>query len=303
MSFQDGTPLDVCYGYLFEQLTKLNRSAEVVDDTNVLQEANPVILKILDDMLIDTLLPGSCIAGVENAKEFLNAVKSGKRGLILMEHYSNFDLPGFSYLMRKSGIPELEEIAARTVAIAGMKLSEENPMISAWASAYSRVIIYPSRSLASIADPEERAIEEHRSRKINMASMRALDNVRKQGKILLVFPAGTRFRKNKPETKKGVREIDSYIRLSDVMLPIAVNGNCLRISEKFPTNMIKDEIWHDKMVYTAGKMIECKPFRKAIQDSLSEDLEDKKQPVVDEIMNILEKLHIEAEKTRNAPAN
>ena len=81
-------------------------------------------------MLIDTLKPGSCIAGAENAKEFLAAVNSGKRGIILMEHYSNFDLPGFSYLMRKSGVPELKEIAERLVAIAGMKLSEENPMSS-----------------------------------------------------------------------------------------------------------------------------------------------------------------------------
>ncbi|MBQ4497324.1 MAG: 1-acyl-sn-glycerol-3-phosphate acyltransferase [Spirochaetaceae bacterium] len=298
MDFKDGTPVDGCYAYLFDSLKKLNHSATVVDDTNVLQEANPVILKILDDMLVDTVLPGSGIDGIENAKEFLAAVNSGKRGIILMEHYSNFDLPGFSYLMRKSGVPELKEIAERVVAIAGMKLSEENPMISAWASAYARVVIYPSRSLASISDPEERAKEEQRSRKINMASMRALDSVRKQGKILLVFPAGTRYRKNKPETKRGVREIDSYIRLSDVMLPVAINGNCLRISDDHPSDMIKDEVWHDKMVYTAGKMIECKSFRKSVQDNLPEELEDKKQPVVDKIMEILEGLHEEAEKKR-----
>lgn len=298
MDFQDGSPLDVCCAHLFSQLKQLNHSASVVDDTNVLQEANPVILKIMDDMLNGVMLPGSCIAGIENVKEFLAAVNSGKRGLVLMEHYSNFDLPGFSYLLRKSGSAELNEIADRIVAIAGMKLSEENPMISAWASAYDRVVIYPSRSLASITDPEERAREEQRSRKINMASMRALDNVRKQGKILLVFPAGTRFRKNKPETKRGVREIDSYLRLSDVMLPVAINGNCLRISDENPSNMIKDEMWHDKMVYTAGKMLECKPFRKAIQETLPEDLEDKKQPVVDKIMSILDDIHVEAEKTR-----
>lgn len=298
MDFQDGSPLDVCCAHLFSQLKQLNHSASVVDDTNVLQEANPVILKIMDDMLNGVMLPGSCIAGIENVKEFLAAVNSGKRGLVLMEHYSNFDLPGFSYLLRKSGSAELNEIADRIVAIAGMKLSEENPMISAWASAYDRVVIYPSRSLASITDPEERAREEQRSRKINMASMRALDNVRKQGKILLVFPAGTRFRKNKPETKRGVREIDSYLRLSDVMLPVAINGNCLRISDENPSNMIKDEMWHDKMVYTAGKMLECKPFRKAIQETLPEELEDKKQPVVDKIMSILDDIHVEAEKTR-----
>ena len=88
MDFQDGTPIDKCYAYLFDELKKLNHSARVVDDTNVLQEANPVILKILDDMLVDTLKPGSCIAGAENAKEFLAAVNSGKRGIILMAYGS-----------------------------------------------------------------------------------------------------------------------------------------------------------------------------------------------------------------------
>ena len=82
------------------------------------------------------------------------------------------------------------------------------------------------------------------------------------------------------------------------MLPVAINGNCLRISDENPSDMIKDEVWHDKMIYTAGKMLDCKSFRKAVQEKLPEDLEDKKQPVVDKIMEILEDLHNEAEKTR-----
>lgn len=296
MDFVDGTPLGVCYAHLFEKLRNLNHSDSVITHENVLQEANKDILKILDGMLEDVLMEGSSFDGLENVNAFLDCVNEGKRGLILMEHYSNFDLPGFSYLLRKSGNKAAIEVAERLVAIAGMKLSEENPMVSAWASGYSRIVIYPSRSLASIKDPEERAAEEQRSRAINMASMRALDNVRKQGKIVLVFPAGTRFRKNKPETKRGVREIDSYIRLSDVILPVSINGNCLRISDKDPKNMIADEVWHDKVIFTAGKIIECKEFRKNIQDKLSQDLEDKKQPVVDEIMNILNIMHDQVEK-------
>ncbi|MBO7420116.1 MAG: hypothetical protein J6U06_03220 [Spirochaetaceae bacterium] len=59
MDFKDGSSIDECYSYLFDSLKKLNHSATVVDDTNVLQEPNPVILKILDDMLVDPLLPGS----------------------------------------------------------------------------------------------------------------------------------------------------------------------------------------------------------------------------------------------------
>ncbi len=298
MDFEDGTPLYKCYGHLFTQLAQLNRADSVITEENVLQEANTDILKIMDGMLEDVLLPGSGLKGGENAVEFLKAVNSGKRGLILMEHFSNFDLPGFCYILRHSGIPEAADIADRLVAIAGMKLNEQNQMVSAWASAYSRIVIYPSRSISSIKDPEERAAEEQRSRKINMASMRALDSVRKQGKIVLVFPAGTRFRKDRPETKRGVREIDSYIRLSDVIMPVSINGNCLRISDKDSENMIADEVWHDKVYFTCGKIIDCKQFRKDIQDNLPADLEDKKQPVVDAVMDILNGMHDEVEKIR-----
>ena len=37
--------------------------------------------------------------------------------------------------------------------------------------------------------------------------------LKKQGKIILVFPSGTRYRPGCPDTKRGLREIDSYLRL------------------------------------------------------------------------------------------
>jgi len=293
-----GEPLITRYKHLFPVLTRLARGENVITEHNVYQEANLELRKIVDEMLDENLLPNSLLAGQENFKSFLEQVKKGKRGLILMEHYSNFDLPALSYLLRKQGGKVGEEIAERLVAIAGMKLNEESAIISAWAEAFSRVVIYPSRSLAAIQDPEEREIEELRSKKINMASMRAMDKAKKEGKIILVFPAGTRFRKNKPETKRGVREIDSYLRLSDIMLPVSINGNCLRISDDNPSNMMMDEVCPDTVIFAAGPVIECKQFRKDIQEKLPEDLEDKKQPVVDEIMNILERQHNEYEIER-----
>lgn len=286
-----GEPLITRYKHLFPSLTRLARAENVITEHNVFQEANLELRKIVDQMLEENLLPNSMLAGEEHFKNFLEQVKSGKRGLILMEHYSNFDLPAFSYLLRKKGGKIGEEIAERIVAIAGMKLNEESAIISALAEAFSRVVIYPSRSLAAIHDPEEREIEEQRSKRINMASMRAMDKAKKAGKIILVFPAGTRFRKNKPETKRGVREIDSYLRLSDVVLPISINGNSLRISDDNPSDMMMDEVYPDTVVFAAGPIIDSKQFRKDIQSALPEDLEDKKQPVVDEIMNILNKQH------------
>ncbi|NLM01050.1 MAG: 1-acyl-sn-glycerol-3-phosphate acyltransferase [Treponema sp.] len=294
----EGEPLITRYAHLFGDLKKLARAENHITENNIYQPANTKILKILDGMLEENVLPGSKITGLENIEKFIELVNSGKRGLILMEHYSNFDLPGVNYLLRQTGNKACIELSEKIVAIAGMKLSEEDPMVSAWAEGYNRIIIYPSRSLAAVTDPIKRAAEEERSKKINFASMRALDAARKRGQIILVFPAGTRYRPGQPETKRGVREIDSYLRLSDVMILISSNGNCLRISEDNPKNMMMDKVCKDLCLMHAGPVIECKSFRNDILATLDDYEGDKKQVVVDKIMELLEEMHNEKEKER-----
>jgi glycerol-3-phosphate O-acyltransferase len=241
-------------------------------------------------MLEENLLPGSQIKGLENFKDFLAQIKSGKRGLILMEHYSNMDLPAIVYLLDRDGGEEGKELSKKIVAIAGMKLNEENPMVRAWAEAFTRVVIYPSRSLASLSE-EEREAEEAKSRKINMASMRAMDKCKREGKPILVFPAGTRYRPGNPETKKGVREIDSYLRMFDIMVFVSVNGNCLRISADNPSDMLADQVHPDTVILSASPVMECKKFRNDILATLEDYEGDKKLVVVEKVMEELNKLH------------
>ena len=287
----EGERLGEKYAYVFKDLANLARAENKIDETNIYQEANQQILPIVDKMLEENMLPGSRMEGMEHVKHFLEQIEAGKHGLLLCEHYSNFDLPGLHYLLRQAG-EEGKILADKLVAIAGMKLNEENPMVSAWAEAYSRIIIYPSRSLASIHDPVKHAEEEARSRKINMASMRYVDACRRRGQVIMVFPSGTRYRPGVPDTKRGVREIDSYLRLTDVFLPVSINGNCLRISEDDPKNMLHDRVCKDKVIIAAGPVIECKSFRNEILTNLGDDYDgDKKQVVVDKIMEILEKQH------------
>ena len=289
------------YGHLFGVLRERAKAPTKITEENVYQEANKNILPIMDGMLADNFLPGSRIEGLDNFKNFLDQVKSGKRGLILMEHYSNLDLPALSYLLRRDGGEMGEDLEDRIVAIACMKLNEENEMVRAWAEGFSRIVIYPSRSLASITDPEKFAAEEAKSKRINMASMRALDAARKRGQVILVFPSGTRFRPGMPETKKGVREIDSYLRLSDVMILVSINGNCLRISEENPKDMLSDLVTNDVMVLSGSGVMECKKFRNDILAGLDDYDGDKKQVVVDRIMNKLDELHDSIEKDRHVP--
>ena len=288
--------LSVRYRHLFPELKRLSRAQNLITEENVFQPANIGIRAIMNQMCEENMRPDSEFRNMTSAEEFLGLIKEGKRGIILMEHYSNFDLPGIMYLLEKQGSIG-KELAQRIVAIAGMKLNEENPYVSAFAEAYTRIIIYPSRSLAAIEDPEVFKKEEYRSRVINMASMRMLDKVRKEGNAVLVFPSGTRYRPGKPETKKGVREIDSYIRLSDVMMLVSINGNCLRFSDD-PKDMLGDVTCEDRIIMTASQVYTCNQFREEAKDWAGDNAEDKKQMVVDYVMHRLDKMHEENEKGR-----
>ena len=194
------------------------------------------------------------------------------------------------------------DFSERIVAVAGMKLNEADPAVRIWTEGFTRVVIYPTRSLDGVAgsdiSEEEKKAEEKKARTINLAAMRAMDDCKKRGQVVLVFPSGTRYRPGHPETKKGLREIDSYLRLFDIVLPVAVNGNCLRINEENEKDMLADIVTKDKLVLTAHPVLNCKEYRDSILNSLPADDPDPKQKTIDGIMDILEKTHNEAEKTR-----
>ncbi|MBQ9631120.1 MAG: 1-acyl-sn-glycerol-3-phosphate acyltransferase [Treponema sp.] len=296
-----GIPLVEKYKDYIAQLTSASFAASKIDEINVYQEANPATRKFMDKLLDELLLPGSDLAHKENFKTFYEeVVNNGKRGLILMEHFTNLDLPIICYELERQGEDWAKDLSKRIVAIAGMKLNEENPVVRAFAEGFTRVVIYPSRSLDKLdsSSSEEKAIEFSRARKINMAAMRAMDACKKRGQVILVFPSGTRYRPGKPETKRGLREIDSYLRMFDVMLLVSINGNCLRINPDEPDNMIMDLVEKDKVILSASPVINCKEFRANVLSSLSSDESDPKQKTVDKIMEILESQHNEIEKTR-----
>ena len=280
-----------------EQIKKamtLSNVSTVITGDNVYQEGNKDILPILDGMVDPLMLPGSGVDGMENLEELLAKAESGKSCVLLLEHYSNFDLSIISWLVRKAG-GRGEAIANALVAIAGMKLNEDSPVVAAFASAYTRIVIYPSRSLHGM-DPEKKKVEVPRSMAINRAAMKALDTVKTQGKIILLFPSGTRYRPWDPSTKKGVREIDSYIHSFDYMCCVALNGLLLHVQQ---SDMMNDIVTSDVVRVTAGPVRSCAEFReKARKEAEAAGVEDKKQAVVDAIMAELEHLHNEAEEKR-----
>ena len=292
------------YGKEFAESIKLSKAAAKIDETSVYEEANPATRKYMDILLKATIPEDSKLGNIENFKAFYDAVvKEGKHGLIMMEHYSNLDLPEIIYLLEKNGEDWSKDLASRIVAIAGMKLNEESAAVRAFCESFTRVVVYPSRSLDAVGNKEiseqEKEEEAARARKINFAAMRAMDGCKKRGQVILVFPSGTRYRPGVPETKRGLREMDSYLRLFDIMICVSVNGNCLKINPENSSDMLEDLIDPEQIILTASPIIECKKYRNSILEKLPEDCEDPKQAVVDSVMKLMEDLHDQVEKSKN----
>ena len=136
-----------------------------------------------------------------------------------------------------------------------------------------------------------------KARKINLAAMHAMDDCKRRGEVILVFPSGTRYRPGHPETKRGLKEIDSYLRLFDVAILVSINGSILQIQEG-KEDMLSDIVVQDKVVITASPVINCKQFRKDYLATLPADEADPKQKVIDRVMQILEEQHDKVEETR-----
>jgi len=287
-------PITQRYMGIIQQMVPLSKESPEVTANNVYQEANKTLRPFIYQIIQDLLLPGSDVWGWENLIELKKLAEEGKSCLILMEHYSNFDLPNLFYLLEKKG--ELgQNISDSIIAIAGFKLNTENHLVRAFTEAFSRIVIYPSRSLASITDQKRREQEEAISRAINLASMRALTKVKSEGKIVLIFPAGTRYRIGVPETKKGVKEVDSYLKSFDYFVPISINGNILHINPI--KGMDEDLVQEDVVIFKVGPVTSCSVFRDEIVKSVLDE-QDPKQAVVDRVMEVLEQIHLEVEQKR-----
>ena len=134
------------YGKYLAEFAQISHAAAKIDETEIYEEANPETRKYLTLITKDNVLPESHIINIEYFKEFYDAiVKDGKTGVVMMDHYSNMDLPCFLHLLENYGEDWASDFAKRIVAIAGMKLNEANPIVRALTESFTRVVIYPTR--------------------------------------------------------------------------------------------------------------------------------------------------------------
>jgi len=282
------------YGAIIQKMMLHSQKQDVITEENVWQEANTVNRDLFYHIVEDLMLPGSSVQGMENLLELYRQAQAGKSCLIMAEHYSNFDLPCMTNLIGKAH-PDGGKIVDSLVAIAGLKLNEESPVVLAFTEAFSRIVVYPSRSMDALPDGPQKEEELKIARRINHSSMRALSQAKMAGRIILVFPAGTRYRPGKPETMKGLREMHTYIKTFDTMVMMSINGNTLHVTSE--GDMIDDQAHRDVILYGVGPVIDCGEFRKKAVEICPAGV-DPKQFTVDQVMAGLKKLHQQYEPLR-----
>jgi hypothetical protein len=282
------------YKDTIEEMIRNSRGCPEVTDKNVYQEGNPANKPLLRRIITDLLLPGSRVDGLEHLAELHAFARRKKSCLVLMEHYSNFDLPNFCELLEAAG-GEGRQIADALVAVAGVKLNETSRLVLAFTEVYTRVVIFPSRSVRGIKDKGKRREAEHRRARINIAALKTLMSLRRQGRLVLVFPTGTRTRPWDPSTSRGLKEIDTYIKYYGHMVLVAINGNTLLPNPN--NNMDEDYPVKDVVRYTVSPVLKCSEFRREALRA-QPDADDAKQAVADHVMAALAALHAGAEKAR-----
>jgi hypothetical protein len=283
------------YKEIIDEMIRNSQGAPVVTDKNVYQEGKPANRPLMRRIVGDLMLPGSRIDGLEHLLELHTLARRKKFCLVLMEHYSNFDLPNFSELLERRGA-EGKEIADAIVAVAGVKLNETSRLVLAFTEIFTRVVIYPSRTVQGIEDKHRRREAEIRRARINIAALKTLMTLRREGRLILVFPTGTRYRSWDPSTGRGLKEIDTYIKYYSHMVLVAINGDTLLPNPN--GSMDEDYPVKDVVRYTVSPVLRCSEFRKEALRTRPEDNDDAKQAVADRVMSALADLHARAEAAR-----
>ena len=279
-----------------QMITNSPAKNKIITEHNVFQEGNPTNRPLMKQIINQLILPGSTVRGFDNLVDLYDRAQRGADCLMLMEHYSNFDIPCFYELLDRRG--EIgEKITDSIVSMAGIKLNEESDLVRSFTEIFTRVVIFPSRSLDKVADPDKRRLAQARKDRINRAAFKELYRLKRSGRIINVYPTGTRYRPWDPSTGKGVREVESYVRYFKWMVLVAVNGNTLVIN---PSDSMDEDIpTQDVIIYTVSPVYSCREYRNKAATTLDPG-GDAKQHVMDTIMDGLKELHEQTEIERLA---
>jgi glycerol-3-phosphate O-acyltransferase len=245
----------------------------VITPKNVFQEGIRHNYSIFMESVDKLMLPGSCVVGAEYLMNTLSLINQKKSILFLMKHIGNFDVPCFYSLLSKEG-EQYRQILDRLVFIAGRKLNEDSLMVKTFSEIFSRLVIVPNREIPTQTDhetPEQKSYREtieNEAAPINRAAFRKMINLKKEGRIIVLFPMGGR---PKPWLKeKGVKETTSYMRIFDYVQFIKMEGNLLPVGRE----MTEEQPQQDKIVFTISDAVIAKDYLEESRRLFEEQTEE-----------------------------
>lgn len=282
---------------LFEYAEKMIKNSKMNEDTeitpnNIYQPAHMANRDLLLEIIKKSHLPGSTILGVENLLKLYELAQQGKSCIILSEHVSNLDVPSMFTRFYDHPNNKLKEVFEKIIFIAGVKLNE-NSVVKMFTEMFSRIVIFPIRSLDKMKGKSEFEEQIRIARKINIKSTRKVRELRTQGNIFVMYPAGTRYRPWNPATKKAIKETTSYLNSFDYFCFSSINGNNMVPEEH--ENMTGETFKKDVLVFSFGEVRKAKDFINGIKEKHQltslDDTEKVKQIVADNIMDQIDILH------------
>lgn len=274
---------------MMQRSTTMHQDLEITPD-NVFQEANTVNRETMNALVGTLMLPGSRIEGGAHLKELAALSDAGKRCLIFSAHLSNMDVPSLCWLMTQAG-PDFEAIFNRIMFMAGRKLNEESPEVKMFSEIYTRIVITPKSSTDNLPEGEEKERILREAQAINLAAHRVLKEKTAEGRILLVYPTGTRYRPWSPETGRGLREAEGYLRVFDHFCVGATLGNLMPPMQD--TRMHIEYPREDRVVMRFSPVISTREFRERCRQeadalaAVGTPVDDFKQFTIDRVLEMI----------------
>lgn len=247
---------------------------------NVYQEAQKQNRHLFQWIMEELLEPESRVEGAENILELHALAQEGKSCLVLSSHVSNFDVPA-QYTLYKKHSKELEQVFEDIIFIAGRKLTEDGSYVKSLAEMFTRIVIAAKTNFNS-REEIQRALA------INRASQKAISTYKRKGRVFYLYPTGTRIRPWVPQTYRGMREIYNYMRNFDYFCHCGVEGVLLPATDDRP--MAREFPTRDTVVLRYGDVISTKDYMKNIESRIQDKEADKKQIVMDQVMEDIYKL-------------
>lgn len=197
------------------------------------------------------LLPGSTIRGLSNLTALAARAEAGEPCLLCLNHRSNLDVPTLLTLLSDLGETD---VFHRIVWVAGRKLEEEGGLTGLLVQCINRVIVTPHSWFA-----ESRSEDEIRAAKqLNIAAERALAQLRKEGWVCGLFPAGTRTRPGQAASAAAIDETGSYVRLFKSMVLGHIDGCTLPVSHEH--DFTHETPTLDRVVYTFSPVLSTREW-------------------------------------------